>query len=210
MSTYTREQIDKAKHLADLAQKLATVNWAEEFAKHLGLTVEEPKPEPGVYICDEGDIGFVDYDGDFHILNFTGGLFRAPTLQRAMAAYGARLARVVPAEVPELSEEEAMRTFTDNAVDGWEEINISPSLTRSITATVNAALAKYGHGGTTPSREDVEAEPISRTRAAYLYERVAKDEGTLPSFYDFSEGAQFAILGLIDSAIRSFVESGKP
>lgn len=154
MTTYTAQQIADA-HLVGIkagnlsGYEVGGIAWVaayrDAYTEALGLTVEDPTPEPGIYLCDEGHIGFVDYDGDFHILNLTGGLFRAPTLQRDMAAYGARPARVVPAEPVELTEEQVAELWDEHSTSmsgTW--LDLSPSERQEQIDFANAALAKYG------------------------------------------------------------------
>lgn len=69
---------------------------ARTAAELLGVTLTPEKPEPGVYLTDSEHIGFVDYDGDFHLLNLTGRNYRESILHRDMGAYSAVPARVVP------------------------------------------------------------------------------------------------------------------
>lgn len=46
------------------------------------------------------------------------------------------------------------------------------------------------------------AQPVTINEAAAMYEQIVKGAGTRPSFRDFFESDQFAILGLIDAFLR--------
>lgn len=65
-------------------------------------------------------------------------------------------------------------------------------------------------GATAPARvvPAGDYKPLTRTHAAILYGQVEKEEGAVQSFRDFSEGAQDAILGLVNSALRDYLNGG--
>ncbi|MDI3330683.1 MAG: hypothetical protein QJR09_08105 [Micrococcus sp.] len=110
-TTYTLDQIRKARGRADdvaaavrrSADRDLTIKdtgdaWAETFIAALGLTVEDPKPEPGIYLTERGHLIVVDPEGAQGSIDPSNGRNR---VLRELATYSADAltpARVVPAE----------------------------------------------------------------------------------------------------------------
>lgn len=139
---------DKIKEAVDMLGPGYDVPEVERVINALGLTVENPKPAPGVYLAPIGGHPrpvLVEQDGDLWWINDEGKLVQgmARTVEEVD---GLTPARVVPAEPVELDEDEALMLFALHAKGGWGESALAHSLVLSITNTVNAALAKYGHG----------------------------------------------------------------
>lgn len=151
----------------DFAQKM--IEWYEdqsgtdstaqaaELAADLGLTLAPEKPEPGTWhVVKDGD-----YEGyparvfsrmELHIFHPTGAVhsITKPGLWPALTP-----ARVAPAEPVELSERQVGELYDDQPGSGsmpWDEVSGATRMTQgklgrlAVTSTVNAALAKHGHG----------------------------------------------------------------
>lgn len=172
MSTYTREQIKSALRDSDNYTSSCggeLVGDPEEhrvdaLAAALGLDVEDEKPEPGTWhIVTDGD-----YEGyaarvfsriELHIFHPTGAVH---SITRPGAWPALNPAKVVPAEPGELSEAEVgalfehfRQTLPDATGGPWGSKLVG--FRDTVTATVNAALAKHGHGWVEVSREQVRA-----------------------------------------------------
>lgn len=167
MSTYTRQQVADA-HFAGIeaanmsGHKLGDIKWVwayrDAYTAALGLTVEDPKPEPGtVHLTDMTNCpAYVAHGGALVVINEDGStnIYREAHTWPPLTP-----ARVVPAEPVELTEEqvgELWDVFCTNDAPIWDDY---ADISRRRWATLaNAALAKYGHGGTRalPSLEEVE------------------------------------------------------
>ncbi|MBB5748580.1 hypothetical protein [Micrococcus sp. TA1] len=154
--TYAPSDFAKALELAGVVGEV-TDTQARDVMTLLGLTVEDPKPGPGVYLTRHGIPVLI---GDAGLTHKAGavGLVSEELEEFDLDGPGGDLipARVVPAEPVELTEEQVGELWDARRIRivNWSEVNESKRM--DITPTVNAALAKYGHGTTTPSREQVE------------------------------------------------------
>lgn len=178
MSKYTREQIDKARQLADYAFDHAYDGrddeagnrhrgeaWINAFTETLGLEVEDEKPEPGTWwiVADgpaEGRAANVDARGWLVIHDDGGGTWTIPQHENWPTLTPAR---VVPAEPVELSEAKVGREFDAmNERDGFTArwVDYTNEARSQYTRIWNAALAKHGHGWVEATRADVESALI--------------------------------------------------
>jgi hypothetical protein len=148
MTTYTPAQISAARSTATRVATPGTTDWANRFVEALGLTVEDPKPEPGVYFRGAALV-IVDRDG--HSWDFSTGFM--PMSAGDADPRDLTPARVVPAEPVELSKGEVGALY--NAARLSDPDVIAPGMTPNwadfgeftkdyITGALNAALAKYG------------------------------------------------------------------
>jgi hypothetical protein len=141
-----------------------TPEQAATVARNLGIEVEDPKPEPGIYFTKHGDVLIVNtsrgnnYPDTLWMIGHGGAkeVNQVNVEQSNHTINPLTPARVVPAETVRLTEEQVGELWEGQRsmhLTGWA--GLSGSYRASWTATVNAALAKYGHGHTTPSRSDV-------------------------------------------------------
>lgn len=154
-TTYTPGQINAALAEARRIATPGTRDWAHRFVAHLGLTIEDTKPIPGIYLMptDDGPRPvLLDHDAGLWWLNDVGVLIEGLVSNQGEAD-GLIAARVVPAEPVELSEAEVGELW--DATPGnyhWSifDLHMKPKVSErvrdDICLTVNAALAKHGTG----------------------------------------------------------------
>ena len=139
-------------------------NIASTAAELLGVNLTPEKPEPGLYFyggsavwIGPANATMLYLDKSENVLPW--GNYDPTKLTPARVIPEAELddaeARVVPAEPVELSKEEVGELWDANRDNAqWPWTSRRPTMWRVVTATVNAALAKYGHGGRTVNRGD--------------------------------------------------------
>lgn len=173
MSTkYTREQISKARQLADYAFDMSKEDakchpgephpekaWIDTFTEALGLDVEDEKPEPGTLLRhkETGDLAWTDIHGRYKCISPADG---EAVWWATVTPDDFEPARVVPAEPVELSEEDYQDLW--DASEGlrgrstwmpWEEADLATRVT--FRAGAEIAIAKHGRGRVEVSREQV-------------------------------------------------------
>lgn len=125
------------------------------IARALGYELEPERPEPGtIGVSHMGRPAFVDHLGEWRVIRDDGAIRSVHELEIEPVP-----ARVVPAEptLPSpLTEEQVAKLFESHKSMHLPAFaTCTGSWRASFTATVNAALAKHGHGGRTVSRKDV-------------------------------------------------------
>lgn len=165
---YTREQIDKARQLADHAfsetarrnrqhdgdivagaMRRPADEWIDTFTEALGLEVQPEKPEPGVYLDSIGNPVILTGAGmDYAVIDSDSN-----TAQELAAHLTP--ARVVPAAPVELTEEEVAEEWNaSTAPYYWSEMQETRK--DGIMQVFRALLAKHGHGRAGVKREQVD------------------------------------------------------
>ena len=160
-------------------------NIARRAAELLGVTLAPEKPEPGTWHIVKdgpqvGDAARVDENGYLHVIGGNGKTLRDIHPDNTWPALTP--ARVVPAEPVELSEEEVGEIYEAESMSyHWDNLPTSSSgmrpndMQKDITLTVNAALAKHGHGRVEVAREQVERAVDEACKGLFVRQAWADD-----------------------------------